>query len=48
MYVYGSRAFTIFIPVGGCVGRGPGALLCPGTNNAVKVALVRRGGGVSD
>jgi len=26
----------IFIPVSGCVGRDPSALLCPGTYNAVK------------
>ena len=34
----------IFIPVSGCVGRGPRALLCPGTYNAVKTALPRRCG----
>jgi hypothetical protein len=32
----------IFIPVSGCVGRGPSALLCPGAYNAVKTALVWR------
>jgi hypothetical protein len=30
----------IFIPVSGCVGRGPSALLCPGAYNAVKSALI--------
>jgi hypothetical protein len=29
----------IFIPVSSCVGRGPGALLIPGSYNAVKTAL---------
>ena len=28
-----------FIPVSGCVGMGPSALLCPGVYNAVKTAL---------
>ena len=28
----------IFIPVRGCVGRGPNALLCSGHYNAVKMA----------
>ena len=32
----------IFIPVSGCVGRGLRALLCPGSYNAVKIALARR------
>ena len=31
----------ICIPVSGCVGRGPSALLCPGAYNAVKTALAR-------
>ena len=30
----------IFIPVSGCVGRGPSALLCLGAYNAVKMALL--------
>ena len=30
----------IFIPVSGCVGRSPSALLRPGANYAVKMALV--------
>ena len=30
----------MFIPVGGCVGRGPRALFCPVAYNAVKMALV--------
>ena len=29
----------MFIPVSGCVGRGPIALLCPGAYTAVKRAL---------
>jgi hypothetical protein len=29
-----------FIPVSGCVGRGPSALLCPWAYCAVKTALV--------
>ena len=29
----------IFIPVSGCVGRGPSALVCPGAYNAFKMAL---------
>ena len=34
----------IFIPVIGCVGRGPLELLCPGAYNAVKTTLPRRRG----
>ena len=34
----------IFIPVSGCVGRGPSALLCPGPYYAVKTALIVRDG----
>jgi len=30
----------IFIPVSGCVGRGPSALLFPGAYDTVKTALV--------
>ena len=30
----------MFIPVSGCVGKGPSALLCPGAYNAVKTALL--------
>ena len=30
----------IFIPVSGCVGRGPNGLLCPGAYDTVKTALV--------
>jgi hypothetical protein len=30
----------ICLPVSGCDGRGPSALLCPGAYNAVKTALV--------
>jgi len=29
----------IFIPVSGCVGRDPSALLCPGAYHAVKTTL---------
>jgi len=30
----------IFIPVSGCVGSGPSALLFPGAYNAIKMALM--------
>jgi len=30
-----------FIPMSGCVGMGPSALLCPGAYDAVKMALSR-------
>ena len=32
--------FTVFFPMGGCVGMGPGALLFPGARNTAKTALL--------
>ena len=37
--IYILSTIHIFIPVSGCVGKGPSALLCFGAYNAVKTAL---------
>jgi len=37
--MFNSIDICSFIPVIGCVGMGPRALICPGAYNAVKMAL---------